>query len=69
LVQRNSYAIEVDNNCYTCGGFWHIAQHCRNREQRGRPMDGKRLEYRGRRERNYKHSDNLKEKENLESLN
>ena len=32
-------------------------------------MDGRRLEYKGRRERNHEHLDNLKEKENLESLN
>ena len=32
-------------------------------------MEGRRLEYGGRTERNYEHSDNLKEEENLESLN
>ena len=32
-------------------------------------MEERRLEYGGRTERNYEHSDNLKEEENLESLN
>ena len=31
-------------------------------------MDGRRLEYRGEREGHHEHSNNLKEKENLESL-
>ena len=37
------YAMEVDRgrNCYTCGGFGHMAHHCRNRG-RGRLMEGKR---------------------------
>jgi len=32
LVQRNLYAMEIDRgrNCYTYGGFGHIAHHCRN---------------------------------------
>jgi len=31
------YAMEIDcrRNCYTCGGFRHMACHCRNRGQRG----------------------------------
>jgi len=33
--QRNSYAMDVDRrenrNCYACGGFGHLAKHCRNR--------------------------------------
>ena len=39
------YAMEVDQgrNCYACGGFGHMARHCRNRG-RGRPMDGRREE-------------------------
>jgi len=32
-------------------------------------MKGRRLEYGGKTKRNYEHSDNLKEEENLESLN
>jgi len=31
LAQCNPYAIEVDRNCYTCGGFGHMSQYCRNR--------------------------------------
>jgi len=40
------YAMEVDRgrNCYACGGFGHMAHHCRNRG-RGRPMEGRRVEY------------------------
>jgi len=65
------YAMEVDHgrNCYACGGFGHMAHHCRNRGQRGRVAEGRRLEY-GREEieGNFEHSDNLKGVENLESL-
>jgi len=41
--RQDPYAIEVDRrrNCYACGGFGHMAHHCRNRE-RGRPMEGRR---------------------------
>jgi len=55
--RRDPYAMEIDRerNCYACGGFGHMACHCRNR---------RRLEFK----RNYKHSNSLKEKENLESL-
>ena len=67
----NPYAIEVDHgkNCYVCRGFGHMARHCRNRGQRERVAEGRRLEY-GRRgiEGNFEHSDNLKGVENLESL-
>jgi len=33
FAQRNPYAIDVDRgkNCYVCGGFGHLARHCRNR--------------------------------------
>jgi len=46
--RRDPYAMEVDRgrNCYVCGGFRHMAYHCRNRG-RGRPMDGRRVEYGG----------------------
>jgi len=39
--RRDPYAMEVDRgrNCYACGGFGHIAHHCRNRG-RGRPIEG-----------------------------
>jgi len=42
--RRDSYAIEVDRgrNCYACGGFGHMARHCRNRG-RGRLMEGRRV--------------------------
>jgi len=63
--------MEVDKgrNCYACGGFEHMARHCRNRG-RGRPIDGRRVEYgRGRIEEINEHLNNLKEKENLELLN
>jgi len=71
VPRRDPYAMEVDRerNCYTCGGFRHMAQHCRNREQRGRAVEGRRLEYGERQEGNYEYLDNLKEVENLESLN
>jgi len=34
FAQRNPYAMDVDRekNCYACGGFEHLARHCRNRE-------------------------------------
>jgi len=62
--------MEVDRrrNCCICGGFRHMAQYCRNRGQRGRVAEGRRLEYGGRQEGNYKHLDNLKRIEDLKSL-
>ena len=68
--RRNSYVIEVDRerNCYACREFGHIAQYCRNRRRMMRIGEGKRLEYRRKRERTMKHSDNLKEEKNLEFL-
>ena len=53
--RRDSYMMEVDRgrNYYTCRGFGHMAQHCRNREQRGRMAEGRRLEYGERREGNF----------------
>ena len=65
------YTMEVDRgkNCYAYRGFGHMACHYRNRWQRGRVAEGRRLEYRGERiERINKHLDNLKGVENLESL-
>ena len=61
--RRDLYVMKVDRerNYYTCGGFGHIACHYRNR---GRVAEGRRLEFKG----NYKHSNSLKEEENLESL-
>jgi len=66
------YAMEVDRgrNCYACGGFGHMAHHCRNWGQRGRVVEGRRLEYGGGRIKGInEHLDNLKGVENLESLN
>ena len=71
-LRRDPYAIEVDRgrNCYACGGFGHMAQYCRNRIQRGRVVEGRKVEYRQwRREGNMEYLNNLKEEENLESLN
>jgi len=33
FAQRNPYTMDVDRerNCYACGGFGHLARHCRNR--------------------------------------
>ena len=69
--RRDPYAMEVDRgrNCYACGGFGHMACHCRNRG-RGRPMERRRVEYGGGQiEEIINLSDNLKEGENLELLN
>ena len=62
-LRRDSYTMEVDRgrNYYVCGGFGHMACHCKNREK---VVEKRRLEFEG----NYEHSNSLKEKENLESL-
>ena len=68
--RRDPFTIEVDRgrNCYACGGFGHMAHHCRNRG-RGRPMEGRRVEYNGGRiEEILDNANNLKERENLELL-
>ena len=70
--RRDPFAMDIDRgrNCYACGGFGHMACHCRNRERRGRVAEGRRLEYgRGGIEGINEHSDNLKGVENLEFLN
>jgi len=41
--------VDRRRNCYICRGFGHMAHHCRNQE-RGRVAEGRRLEYKGRRE-------------------
>jgi len=69
--RQDPFAMEVDRgrNCYACGGFRHMAHNCRNR-RRGRPMDGRRVEYGGGRiEKIFDNSNNLKGGENLELLN
>ena len=66
----NPYAMEVDRgrNCFVCGGFGHMACHCRNRGRR--VVENRRVEYgEGRIEEITNFSNNLKEKENLELLN
>jgi len=70
VLRRDSYIMEVDRgrSYYACRGFGHMARHCRNRGQKGRIAEGRRLEYGGRQEGNYEHLDNLKGVENLESL-
>jgi len=67
MPRRDPYVMEVDRgrNFYACGGFGCMACHCRNR---GRAVEGRGLEYRERRKGHYEHLDNLKEVENLESL-
>jgi len=58
--RRDTYIIDIDRgrNCYSYGGFGHMAHHCRNRRIIG---EKRRITYR--------QIDNLKEEENLESLN
>ena len=70
--RRNPFAMDIDRgrNCYACGGFRHMARHCRNRGQRGRIVDNRRVEYGGGRiEEISNFTDNLKEGESLELLN
>jgi len=70
--RRDPFAMDIDRgrNCYTCGGFRHMARHCRNQGQRGRVADNRRVEYGGGRiEEISNFENNLKEGENLELLN
>jgi len=70
--RRDPYTMEINRrrNCCACGSFGHMARHCRNRSQRERVAEGRRLEYReGRIKGINEHLDNLKGVENLESLN
>jgi len=69
--RQDPFAMDIDRgrNCYACGGFGHMARYCRNRGQRGRMADNRRVEYgRGRIE-EINFENNLKEGENLELLN
>ena len=71
-LRQDLYIMEIDQrrNCYACGGFRHMAHYCRNRGQRGRMVENRRVEYGGERiEEITNISNNLKEKENLELLN
>ena len=49
FAQRNPYAMNVDRkegrNCYNCGGFRHIAKHCKNKGNR--IGEERRLKYSG----------------------
>jgi len=70
--RRDPFAMDIDRgrNCYACEGFGHMARHCRNRRQRGRVADNRRVEYSGGRiEEISNFANNLKEGENLELLN
>ena len=71
-LRRDPYVMEMDRgrNCFVCGGFGHMARHCRNWGMRGRIAENRKIEYRGGRiEEIQNFSNNLKEKENLEFLN
>ena len=68
--RRDPFAMDIDRgwNCYACGGFGHMARHCRNRGRR--VADNRRVEYGGGRiEEISNFENNLKEGENLELLN
>ena len=71
--RRDPFAIEVDRgrNCYACGGFGHMARHCKNWGMRGRGVaENRRVEYGGGRiEEISSLSNNLKEGKNLELFN
>ena len=66
----DSYTMEVDRgrNCYACGGFGHMAQHCKNRGK-GRAIEGRRVAYGGGKIKEInKYTNNLKGVESLELL-
>ena len=70
--RRDPFTMEIDRgrNCFACGGFGHIARHCRNRGMRGRVGENRRIEYRGGSiEKITNIANNLKADENLELLN
>ena len=70
--RRDPFAMDIDQgrNCYACGGFGHMARHCRNRGQRGRVAENRRVEYGGGSiEEITNFANNLKAGENLELLN
>ena len=72
LQRRDPFAMDIDcgRNCYACGGFGHMAHNCKNRGQRGKVVDNRRVEYGGERIEEISNlSDNLKEGENLKLLN
>jgi len=69
--RQDPFAMNIDRgrNCYACGGFGHMARYCRNRGQRGRVVDNRRVEYGGGRIEEINFENNLKEGENLKLLN
>ena len=70
--RRDPFAMEVDRgrNCFACGGFGHMARHCRNRGMRGRVGENRRIEYGGGQIKEVTNfSNNLKAGEDLELLN
>ena len=70
--RQDPFAMEVDRrrNCYACGGFGHMAHHCRNRGMRGRVAENRRVEYGGGQIKEITNfANNLKAGEDLELLN
>ena len=70
--RRDPFTMEIDRgrNCFACGGFGHMARHCRNRGMRGRVGENRRIEYGGGSiEEITNIANNLKVDENLELLN
>jgi len=39
--------VDRGRNCYSCGGFGHMAKHCRNRRIENRIGEERRLKYGG----------------------
>ena len=70
--RRDPFAMDIDHgrNCFACGGFGHMARHCRNRGIRGRVAENRRVEYGGGQiEEIMNFANNLKVGEDLELLN
>jgi len=70
--RQDPFVMDIDRgrNCYACGGFGHMAHHCRNQGMRGRVADNRRVEYGGARIEEIDNlTNNLKEGKNLELLN
>jgi len=67
--RKDLYAIDIDQgkSCYICGGFEHMAHYYRN--QKGRVVAERRLEYEERREGLFEYENYLKGKKNLNTLN
>ena len=70
--RRDPFAMDIDRgrNYYACGGFGHMARHCRNKGQRGRVAENRRVEYGGGSiEEIMNFANNLKAGEDLDLLN